>query len=907
MGQAQLVLDASTSTIGKTGLYSFHISETQNGCSGYVLDRLDITFPSQFVLESYNPCPNPTTNCQSITAAGNVLTVTFATNSDIAPNFVMKNPYKTTEFKKIGEITAVGKIQDKVGAKYSTVEITCSDSNVNKFIPGLLINANVTANPTTSLTYAAYTFVITASNYIEAGAGFKLILPSNTPGVTARGIPTIDSKILINNLPVTPKNPSAYFSASENAIYVSNVVANAMNAGSIIQFTINGIRNPMFRGSHAWTVSVYYSSDSTEGDYKNSVNSIVDSSIVLDTGKVSLLDPTNDILTNYTATLQFLIDLPATGTSGYSLAITFPNDISCNVSSFSAYDPSNANLSPLVLMEAGKYKTSITFGPNGVKAYQDFGFFIMCKNYPSTTPKVFTIDLLYNSAKDPIVGTWKLAARTSKGSDITVLRTNTENILPGAKVDLFTVEFSRISTVGIGYIEIIPDAIISQYLNITTPNVEVVGFLADAYTVTYSDGKLIVKFKQETLASQFSLHIGGLNNPNMTNETSYVKIMTYTPNYYLIDELNAKSIYLTVPCNYPCRTCPNITYSDTCLTCFNTHILNPAINKCVDSYINCTGRTIPDYYNKTCLSCDDTCDFCNGNSSSDCTSCKLDNKLRLRFYHNGECLLICPKDYTHNYQDYLCEPITINNPFFESETLASISATALAIILPLLTLLIGKYEVISTFCGFYSLFSLSELVTRILLFIELFTDLRHVPNVAFSLVFMLGMDTLFWSYKYFRYDPMIKMKSFEPYYSNYRISFFIVLCLSALAGSNVMLLLGSGLLRLPGFSQGLNDQMVFRIFLQKSSWAPCIFNACQAVLAIANIFLYSYKSQVFSLSCISAGVSTILVIFYVYEIFGIRTIKRNANQLLSLANQKRDARIDAEVQRLKSLRSGIKT
>lgn len=327
---------------------------------------------------------------------------------------------------------------------------------------------------------------------------------------------------------------------------------------------------------------------------------------------------------------------------------------------------------------------------------------------------------------------------------------------------------------------------------------------------------------------------------------------------------------------------------------------------CFKNYIECGTRTYPSADNTTCLPCHSSCDQCKGSFETDCTSCEKDLRARYRFLYNGKCELMCPKDYYYEYSNYTCLQMDEMVYYTKWQNVVVLGVFLACAICCLVTLPLTKTkpEARMTLYSFYALTTFSECVARVLLFVALFLEVRYTPTMAVSLSLLFFANPCFWNYKYFHFDPLTRMRSFENYYSNHKVSLIIVQIISAIVGPNFMLVIASGLLKIPAFSQNLNAHPIFRVFHYKSSWTSGVGNLLQAILCGVNLYLYSYKSVVFSLSILSCAQSLALIGFYIAETFLIKSVRKNLELLTMKASIREEAKMDAEAQKIKLIKSG---
>ncbi len=911
MATAKLAINTTYDVIGELGLYTLQPDLSATSCTRANFDALKIIMTSEMRPTSYAcTASGLSPNCTSVSSYDNsteTIVVNILSNTALNPSFALVNPYKTVAFTSLDSFYIVGMASGSESVRFSAVTPVDADGTTltGNFVTETAIDSTVTSVPGENIVAASYTITFTSTQYISTSAILKVVLPISS-GISVTSTPVVSSTVKVGGVGYT-KSPSVSYASG--TIAISDLVPAGVEPGATLEFTISsGITNPTYVGTYKWEVHVVYS-DGTLGAYKTDIASVLDQVASLSNGAVTLGNYVNVVATTYIFAFSFVRALPVTGITEYQIAVTIPTGLTCQPDTLLTTNESLTTFSAGTLSGTRQYVYNVTLVQSPINAYTSIGFTMACTNFETTAPKTFTVALKFPEKTASTVVAWPITAQTTIGRPLTLVTSTVDNSYPGQDIDTYTLAFSRDSTVGIKRIEISPGALLTQNLDSATsssPNITISGYLATAFGANYTSNKhLQINFTTTTTGTSFAMTIEGLNNPNRTNETSSIGIRTYTSDGYIIDEMLTGTIQIAVTCNYPCKTCLNSSLPDYCLTCIDTYTYNSDTKQCLHNYIVCPEKYYPDSLNSSCLPCDKSCQTCSGSSSSQCTSCDVDNRLRLRFFHAGECMLTCPKNYRHNYQDNTCDEI-VGTPIVMIESYISTACIAVGAILVVVSAFVAKAGAFSLFCSCYSLLSICELVTRVLLFISLFEDLRYVSNVAISISIMLGTHALFWNYKFFNFDPMTRMKSFEPVYTAHRVSIAIVELLSVCAGSNTMLLLASGLLRLPALSHGLSQHPIFRVFVFKAAWGPALFNACQAILAFSNLFLYSDKSAAFVLSIISLVLSVVLVALYITEVFVLRPVRKHLNFLMMRALQRKEVKTEGEVQRIRLLRGGVR-
>lgn len=891
---ATLAIDSTNKIIGQFGLYTF--TPGSGKCAITSLTGLTIIVPPEMTINgsACNTTLLAATCTQAAVISSTTVNITIVSNP--SPAFLVVNPYKTLAFSDALNIQITGTTNNQTSSVFKITSVTPGISFVN----GSISTITVSSSPASNLNIVQYTVNFLAPHIIDTTATVVMTPPSAT-GFSIPANPTCLSNVYIGGASYS-QAPSASY--ANGKITITNVFATQVSPGQYVQFTMTGITNPTYTGTYNWYLYINYPSSGVTGDYSNTIPCALSSPSALTTGTVSLTDPTNSGTTTYTFQMSFPLNLPMSGVPTYGMSIQYPDGVPCNQSTIVSTNQALITLGTSTLTGVNTYQFNITLGSSGIAAYTNFGVSLTCTNYPTTQPEIFSFLFLFTNATNPMVGQWLIPAATTIGRALTISKSTPDNNYPGQLISTFTLQFARNSTIGISRIDLVPDAILVYVTNRTSLNVTIVGTLPSSYTYGFAnDMRMQINYTTAVTDQNFSIYIGyTFNNPNRTNQTSHIGIKTYTSANYLIDESDT-DVTLAVQCNFPCKTCINSTYADNCTSCFTNYTLNPNTQQCLQNYIICPTNQYPNANNTTCLNCDVTCNSCNGGSSTDCTSCGVDNRLRYRFLSGSECVLMCPVDNYLDFQNYSCPPIN-GTILIMWQSYIAFAFIGIALISIIITIFVGEAGKVSVFCEFYSLLSLVEFVNRILLVEALFEDVRYAIIIALAVTTIVMTHTLYWSSKYFRFDPMKKMKSFQQFFDNYPKAVITVEIFCMIGGSNVWLILGTGLLRIQALSQGLFDNPIFRVFNYKSSWPPAVFSACQAIFTFANFFLFSLKSPVFIMSLLSCVTSTILVIFYITEIFNVRPIAKHLNDVTKLAMQREEAKIDAEVQKIKLIRAG---
>ena len=816
--------------------------------------------------------------------------------------FLMRNPYKSLSFTELSGLEMKALYGSDTIIDFRTFTFTSSNPSITSFRIGTLSESKVVTDSQTCLDHATYDFEIEINQPVDSTLAIQLT-PLNVLDISLTSCNRI-SKVLYNGDDATA---TATLSVSSSSITVRGIFTH-YDEKPRVSFSLGTIRNPSYKVDFKWAVSlVFTSSGRVYYGNKGETNSVSINKHYSTRGILNVLNQINRASSNYSFELSYPMVLPlfALSRSNYLVAVKLPPHITCDHTTLTTSKTFQFTLEGRTRLADNTYGARINF-VEGIGFTEIFTLLIVCTNPVSTESFDANAYLYYNEESsshkvEKIIAEWNVIGQTSIGNPFASVIVDPSQLSTNATIDVLTLIIERKAFAG----QISSVRVALSYLGGTAVEMKL-----NKHKETFQSGSMshsLTLDTNEKTATRFVFTFTGLVIGIRPNEQIAFHIRTYTKGSndeeFIVDE---DHIVIEPSCNYPCSTCLDDS-PNKCTTCHDPYIIIPEKNNCVlindvKEYVKCPENMIPDPDNITCLNCYRTCAHCFGTDSNQCTKCDVDNRLRIRFYLNGECVTLCPKEYMHNYEDYKCE--RIDTEIYELlELYLCILWTLASCLLGIITIFIGKPGKTSIFCTFYSLLSLSEFLTRLTLFVNLFIDLRHVPNVATSLTIILMTHTMFWSYKYFHFNPMTNMRSFKPYYENHKCSILVIQILSAFAGSNVMLLLGSGLLRISTLSQGMNNHLIYRVFSFKSSWAPAIFNACQAILTFVNLFLYYKNSPVFCLSIVSCITSLTLVFFYIAETILIKSMRKSLDHLTFKAIERKEAKIENEIQKVKLLRS----
>eukprot|EP00826_Nyctotherus_ovalis_P051127 TRINITY_DN6376_c0_g2_i2.p1 TRINITY_DN6376_c0_g2~~TRINITY_DN6376_c0_g2_i2.p1 ORF type:complete len:1231 (-),score=225.15 TRINITY_DN6376_c0_g2_i2:117-3809(-) len=890
VGTAWLTVDSSTSKINEYGIYT----RESGPCDRTEIEYYQITATSSTLFGVGSLCDSSLGTTCSYRNSSTKEYITLGTSY----TFAMANPHMTYKFADLTATITGLQIKGYVGTEESVnFQTIVFKGSANQYLSGTLGVSNAGSDNSSCLAFANYEFSITINQKIDTTTAIKLepYDALDTDPSSCNRVENLD----YNGAIIT----TATVTATRSYVLVGRIFVTSANTG-VVKFVLPNIKNPSYKGEFRWQASLVFG-ELANGHYGNTVITTATSvnTHYITSGTLNLLNETNTVRSNYSFELTYPLTLPSTGLSSdqYSVSVELPSGFGCLASTFVAENSNQMVLGGQSSLGANGFVAGITF-KSGVQYNTVFKLLIECLNPRTTEPFEARVYLYYDPTgkkytTNEMTTLWLVEGKTSIGAPFTSLVADPSSFIPGSLINKLTITFKRQSFTQ-------PLTSLSVTLTYTGDTEITMTVLERSLTFNRNSLRRTIEFQgTEGQAESFLLTFTGITSGQKIDNLFAVNIKTYIEGTkYTVDEDN---VVISPQCNYPCLTC-TANLPDQCLSCPDPLVLHLEDLICVKSYIKCPQGSISDSENSTCLSCHRTCAHCSGTAANECTRCDVDNRLRLRFFHNKECLLTCPKDYTHNYKDYLCEPME-REVYELPELYLCVIWIAGACALSAITVFAGKSGKTSVFCAFYSLLSLAEFLTRVTLFVDLFLDLRHVPNVAISLTIVLMTHTMFWSYKHFQFNPMAKMKSFMPYYEAHKKSIIVIQVLSAFAGSNVMLLLGSGLLGISALSQGMNNHLIYRVFSYKASWAPAVFSVCQAILAFVNLFLYYRKSPVFCVSVMSCATSVALVLFYIAETCTIKTMKKSLDHLTFKAIERKEAKMESEIQRARLLRPDTKS
>jgi hypothetical protein len=152
---------------------------------------------------------------------------------------------------------------------------------------------------------------------------------------------------------------------------------------------------------------------------------------------------------------------------------------------------------------------------------------------------------------------------------------------------------------------------------------------------------------QPSAGKKLTLKISGLNTPRTNEPTDSFEVTTFNKinNFNFFIDGAKSGLIIESECSYPCKTCLE-SDPEHCTSCFelrNQQIGLPylQLNTCV---AECNFGRYYDAAESECLECSDDCHTCEG-SADNCLTC---TKGQLPFFHENECLAVCPDGYLGN-------------------------------------------------------------------------------------------------------------------------------------------------------------------------------------------------------------------------------------------------------------------
>ena len=512
-------------------------------------------------------------------------------------------------------------------------------SNSGYYEPHELTNILIIPESDIAVTKTKYNFTFTNTQYrIPAGSAIQITFPLNVQYI-GNNPPIVTDLLNINN--------NINSDLQYPILTISDGFPSDLVADQDLQFVVDDVLNPYgIMETASFIIIIYINGDLNQKVFENTegltINTLFNcafpgANIVPDTLKTVSAE-------FYRFTLE--LGAGALNTSDIIEFISPPEIYRCfkyTLSSTSGIliigsiyqDPTNT-----IYFEIG----------STIPAYSIFSFSVLCRNPYTTRPSTDFVIVGRGSDHSFYASNVSIPAMNIINNYDSVSVTSSNNF----PKNLNTFNFSYIghnyyTTSAINQIVIYTSGI--QIDSNFVVEIER-GIYTDGFTVT-SDGEIITLGGITSLDEQFRFHIQFLRNPSLADTSILFSTATMHSDGYVGEN---RTTTLTIPCNFPCRTCDHTVDPDICLTCFSEdHEVFQGGNsfymlsngECLDG---CPLHTY--ILGSDCLPCHSSCDLCDGGNVDDCTKCYPNTS---RFLYFNQCISPpCPSGYIHNELNWNC-------------------------------------------------------------------------------------------------------------------------------------------------------------------------------------------------------------------------------------------------------------